>query len=40
MGIFPSMETLIAQGILLALFAFMIVKTFMPASQVNERPLS
>jgi high-affinity iron transporter len=33
MGIFPSMETLIAQGILLLLFIFMIVKTFLP-----ERP--
>ena len=31
MGIFPSMETLVAQGILLALFAFMIVKTFLPS---------
>jgi high-affinity iron transporter len=30
MGIFPSMETLAAQGILFALFVFMIVKTFMP----------
>ena len=32
MGIFPSMETLVAQGILLALFLFMIVKTFLPSS--------
>jgi high-affinity iron transporter len=32
MGVFPSMETLIAQGILLALFAFMVVKTFLPSS--------
>jgi high-affinity iron transporter len=33
MGIFPSMETIVAQGILLALFVFMIVKTFMPRGQ-------
>jgi high-affinity iron transporter len=32
MGIFPSMETLVAQGVLLALFLFMIVKTFLPSS--------
>ena len=31
MGIFPSMETLVAQAILLALFLFMIVKTFLPS---------
>ncbi|HEX6575086.1 MAG TPA: FTR1 family protein [Gemmatimonadaceae bacterium] len=30
LGIFPSAETLIAQGILLALFVFMVVKTFIP----------
>jgi high-affinity iron transporter len=36
MGIFPSMETIVAQGILLALFLFMIVWSFMPAS---EKPL-
>lgn len=30
MGIYPSAETLAAQGILLALFIFMIVKTFAP----------
>jgi high-affinity iron transporter len=30
MGIYPSAETVIAQGILLALFVFMIVKTFAP----------
>ncbi len=30
MGIYPSVETLTAQGILLALFVFMIVKTFAP----------
>jgi high-affinity iron transporter len=28
MGIYPSVETLIAQGILLALFVFMLLKTF------------
>ena len=33
MGIFPSMETLAAQGILIALFVFMIVKTFMPRAE-------
>ena len=30
LGIFPSMETLVAQAILLVLFIFMVVKTFMP----------
>jgi len=30
MGIYPSAETMTAQGILLALFVFMIVKTFAP----------
>ena len=35
MGIFPSMETLVAQAILLVLFLFMIVKTFMPSSAVE-----
>ena len=30
LGIFPSMETLVAQGILLALFVFMLLKTFLP----------
>ena len=30
MGIFPSMETLTAQAVLIALFVFAIVKTFMP----------
>ncbi|HEU4878400.1 MAG TPA: FTR1 family protein, partial [Gemmatimonadaceae bacterium] len=33
MGIFPSMETLVAQGILLLLFAFMVVRTFVPSSR-------
>ncbi len=32
LGIFPSMETLVAQGILLALFVFMLVKTLLPSS--------
>ena len=32
MGIFPSMETLVAQAVLLVLFLFMIVKTFLPSS--------
>jgi high-affinity iron transporter len=31
MGIFPSVETLVAQSILLVLFLFMIVKTFVPS---------
>lgn len=30
MGIYPSVETLTAQGILVALFVFMLVKTFAP----------
>ena len=30
MGIFPSAETLVAQGILLALFLFMVIRTFLP----------
>lgn len=30
MGIFPSAETLVAQGVLLALFLFMVIRTFMP----------
>jgi high-affinity iron transporter len=30
MGIYPSVETLAAQGVLLALFVFMVVKTFAP----------
>jgi high-affinity iron transporter len=33
MGIFPSMETLVAQGILLLLFVFMVVRTFIPESR-------
>jgi high-affinity iron transporter len=30
MGVFPSLETSVPQAILLVLFIFMIVKTFMP----------
>jgi high-affinity iron transporter len=33
MGIFPSLETLAAQAILLVLFVFMVVKTFLPPSE-------
>ncbi len=36
MGIFPSVETLVAQGIFVALFVFMIVKTFMPRSETSS----
>ncbi len=35
MGIFPSFETSAAQAVLLALFAFMLVKTFMPRDAVE-----
>jgi high-affinity iron transporter len=36
-GIFPSVETLAAQGILLALFIFMLVRTFLPSrEQISE----
>ncbi|MGH9422284.1 MAG: FTR1 family iron permease, partial [Thermoanaerobaculia bacterium] len=34
MGIFPSLETTAAQAILLLLFLFMIVKTFMPREEI------
>jgi high-affinity iron transporter len=37
MGIFPSVETLLAQSILLVLFLFMIVKTFLPSSGDRSR---
>ena len=30
MGIFPSAETLVPQGVLLALFLFMVIRTFLP----------
>jgi high-affinity iron transporter len=36
MGIFPSLETAGAQAILLLLFLFMIVKTFMPRHEVVQ----
>jgi high-affinity iron transporter len=32
MGIFPSMETIVAQVILLVLFLFMLIRTFIPSS--------
>ena len=38
MGIFPSMETLVAQAILLALFLFMIIRTFLPSSTGEATP--
>ena len=38
MGIFPSMETLVAQGVLLALFVFMLIRTFLPSSAVEASP--
>ena len=38
MGIFPSMETLVAQAILLALFLFMIIRTFVPSSPGEATP--
>jgi high-affinity iron transporter len=37
MGIFPSMETLVPQAILVLLFAFMILRTFIPRTQVRAR---
>jgi high-affinity iron transporter len=36
MGIFPSAETLAAQALLLALFAFALVKTFIPKRAASE----
>ena len=36
MGIFPSMETLVAQGILLLLLVFALIKTFLPAGEQPE----
>jgi high-affinity iron transporter len=33
MGIFPSMETLVPQAILVVLFIFMIARTFIPTSE-------
>jgi len=37
LGIFPSMETLAAQGILLVLFLFMVVKSFIPESATTGK---
>jgi hypothetical protein len=34
MGIFPSVETLLGQGLLLGLFIFAVVKTFWPRRAV------
>jgi high-affinity iron transporter len=36
MGIYPSAETLTAQGILVALFVFMLIKTFAPKKNGNS----
>jgi len=36
MGIYPSVETLLAQAVLVALFVFMIVKTFVPRRTGGE----
>ena len=36
MGMFPSLETAGAQAILLLLFLFMMVKTFMPRDEVVQ----
>ena len=35
MGIFPSMETLVPQAILVLLFAFMLLRTFIPRAEVR-----
>jgi hypothetical protein len=35
MGIFPSVETLLAQALLLVLFAFALLKTFWPSRSVS-----
>ena len=35
MGIFPSVETLVAQGILLLLFIFMLLRTFIPRAEIQ-----
>ncbi|HKY97968.1 MAG TPA: FTR1 family protein, partial [Gemmatimonadaceae bacterium] len=40
LGVFPSMETLAAQGILLVLFLFMVVKSFMPERVENAGSIS
>ncbi|MEO5588403.1 MAG: iron permease, partial [Gemmatimonadaceae bacterium] len=36
MGIFPSVETLLSQAIMLALFLFMVVKSSWPASDTAQ----
>lgn len=38
MGVFPSMETLAGQAVLLALFVFAMIKTFWPASRGSPEP--
>ena len=40
MGIFPSMETLVPQAILVVLFIFMIAKTFIPAAERQPQSVS
>ncbi len=37
MGVFPSLETLVAQGILLLLLVFALLKTFLPAGEQPEQ---
>jgi len=39
MGIFPSVETLVAQGILLLLLLFAVVKTFLPGNDDPGQPV-
>jgi high-affinity Fe2+/Pb2+ permease len=36
MGIYPSMETLVAQGILVLLLIFATIKTFWPGHKPDE----
>lgn len=38
MGIFPSMETLVGQAVLLVLFLFMVVRTLIPAAPAEGEP--
>ena len=38
MGIYPSAETLVAQGVLVALFVFMLLKTFRPKTATAKEP--
>ncbi len=35
LGIFPSMETLVPQGILVLLFIFMLLRTFIPRAEIS-----